>query len=87
MSEITSKEIEKMIYVVRGQKVMLDSDLADLYCVLTKNLNKAVKRNIDKFPQDFMFKLSKKEYEDLRFQFGTFKNATNGLKTVLNSST
>jgi hypothetical protein len=72
MSEITSKEIEKMIYVVRGQKVMLDSDLADLYCVLTKNLNKAVKRNIDKFPQDFMFKLSKKEHEDLRFQFGTF---------------
>jgi hypothetical protein len=69
-----------MIYVVRGQKVMLDSDLADLYCVLTKNLNKAVKRNIDKFPQDFMFKLSKKEYEDLRFQFGTFKNATKGRK-------
>jgi len=45
MSKITPKEIEKMIYVVRGQKVMLDSDLADLYCVLTKNLNKAVKRN------------------------------------------
>jgi hypothetical protein len=57
-----------------------DSDLADLYCVLTKNLNKAVKRNIDKFPQDFMFKLSKKEYEDLRFQFRTFKNATKGRK-------
>jgi hypothetical protein len=44
---------------------MLDIDLADLCCVLTKNLNKAVKRNIDKFPHDFMFKLSKKEYEDL----------------------
>ena len=80
MSEITPKEIERIIYVVRGQKVMLDSDLADLYCVLTKNLNKAVKRNIEKFPSDFMFKLTKKESEDLRFQFGTFKNATKGRK-------
>jgi hypothetical protein len=59
---------------------MLDTDLADLYCVLTKNLNKAVKRNTNKFPRDFMFKLNKKEYEDLRFQFGTFKNATKGRK-------
>jgi hypothetical protein len=80
MSGTTPKEIEKMIYVVRGQKVMLDSDLADLYCVLTKNLNKAVKRNVEKFPNDFMFKLTKKEYEDLRFQFGTFKNSTKGRK-------
>ena len=80
MLELTSKEIEKMIYVVRGQKVMLDSDLSDLYCVLTKNLNKAVKRNIEKFPSDFMFKLTRKEYEDLRFQFGTFKSATKGRK-------
>jgi hypothetical protein len=69
MSVITPKEIEKMIYVVRGQKVMLDSDLANLYSVLTKNLNKAVNRNTKKFPNDFMFKLTKKEYEDLRFQF------------------
>lgn len=55
MSEIMTKKIESMIYVVRGQKVMLDSYLAELYCVLTKNLNKAVKRNIEKFPRDFMF--------------------------------
>ena len=80
MSEITTKKIETMIYVVRGQKVMLDCDLAQLYCVLTKNLNKAVIRNIEKFPTDFMFKLSKKEFEDLRFQFGTFKTATKGRK-------
>ena len=80
MEKITPKVIEKMIYVVRGQKVMLDGDLAELYCVLTKNLNKAVKRNIEKFPNDFMFKLTKKEYEDLRFQFGTFKNSTKGRK-------
>jgi len=59
---------------------MLDSDLAELYGVLTKNLNKAVKRNINKFPRDFMFKLTQKEFEDLRFQFGTFKNATKGRK-------
>ncbi len=59
---------------------MLDSDLAELYGVLTKNLNKAVKRNSDKFPSDFMFKLTRDEYEDLRFQSGTFKNATSGRK-------
>ena len=80
MSKVTPKEIEKIIYIVRGQKVILDSDLADLYCVLTKNLNKAVKRNSEKFPSDFMFKLTKKEYEDLRFQFGTFKSSTKGRK-------
>lgn len=80
MSEIMPKNIEKMIYVIRGQKVMLDSDLAELYGVLTKNLNKAVNRNIEKFPSDFMFKLTKKEYDDLRFQFGTFKDATKGRK-------
>ena len=51
-----------VIYNVRGKKVMLDIDLADLYFFLTNNLNKAVKRNIEKFPNDFMFKLTKKEY-------------------------
>ncbi len=80
MSQITTNKIEKMIYVIRGQKVMLDSDLVELYCVLTKNLNKAVQRNIGKFPNDFMFRLSRKEFEDLRFQFGTFKNSTQGRK-------
>lgn len=52
---------------------MLDSDIAALYGVLTKNLNKAVKRNIDKFPVEFMFQLTKEEWENLRFQFGTLK--------------
>ena len=60
-----------MIYEIRGQKVMLDSDLAVLYEVETKNLNKAVKRNIDRFPNDFMFQLTKAELENLKFQFGT----------------
>ena len=57
MSEITSKIIEQMIYVVRGQNVMLDSDLADLYEVETRYLNKAVKRNIKRFPADLMFQI------------------------------
>jgi len=52
---------------------MLDNDLAQLYGVLTKNLNKAVVRNIDRFPVDFMIKLTKKEYDSLRFQIGTLK--------------
>lgn len=63
--------IERKIYLIRGKKVMLDRDLAILYGVLTKNLNKAVVRNLDRFPADFMFQLSEKEYENLKFQFGT----------------
>ena len=54
-------QIENMIYEIRGQKVMLDSDLAALYEVETFNLNKAVKRNIERFPADFMFQLAKDE--------------------------
>ncbi|MBS1565391.1 MAG: ORF6N domain-containing protein [Bacteroidetes bacterium] len=59
------------IYFIRGQKVMLDKDLALLYSVLTKNLNKAVKRNLKRFPGDFMFQLTQEEFENLRFHFGT----------------
>ena len=66
-------QIQNLIYEIRGYKVMLDSDLAELYGVLTKNLNKAVKRNIERFPKDFMFQLTKEEYQNLRFQFGTSK--------------
>ena len=63
--------IERKIYIIRGQKVMLDRDLAELYGVLTGNLNKAVKRNILRFPEDFMFQLTKEEFDNLKFQFGT----------------
>jgi len=63
-------QIQNMIYEIRGQKVMLDSDLAVLYGVETFNLNKAVKRNIDRFPDDFMFQLNKDEWESLIFQNG-----------------
>ena len=63
---ITSK-----IYLIRDEKVMLDFDLAELYNVETKNLNRAVKRNINRFPEDFMFQLTKQEVTNLRFQIGT----------------
>ena len=58
------------IYIIRDVKVMLDSDLAELYGVETFNLNKSVKRNIKRFPDDFMFQLSKEEFQNLIFQFG-----------------
>ena len=66
--------IEKKILLIRGEKVMLDADLAELYQVETFNLNKAVKRNINRFPQDFMFQLTKQEADSLRFQIGISKN-------------
>jgi hypothetical protein len=66
--------LQSRIYLIRGQRVMLDSHLAELYGVLTKNLNKAVNRNLERFPKDFMFQLSHKEYGSfLRFQFGTLE--------------
>ena len=63
--------IQNKIYELRGCKVMLDFDLAEMYQVETKNLNLAVKRNIKRFPLDFMFQLTTKEWENLRFQFAT----------------
>ena len=63
--------IEDMICFIRGQKVMLDSDLADLYGVSTTRLNEQVKRNIKRFPEDFMFQLTKEEFEILKSQFAT----------------
>ena len=62
--------IRSKIYEIRGQRVMLDRDLAELYGVTTGNLNKAVKRNIRRFPPDFMFQLTKEEWDSLRFQIG-----------------
>lgn len=67
---VTMSRIESKIYLIRGQKVMLDRDLASLYGVTTFNLNKAVKRNIKRFPADFMFQLTRIEYNALRFQIG-----------------
>lgn len=64
--------IQNLIYEIRGQKVMLDSDLARLYGVEVKRLNEAVKRNIRRFPNDFMFQLTKEEWQNLRSQIATF---------------
>jgi hypothetical protein len=63
--------IERSIRLIRGDKVILDEDLSELYGVETKNLIKAVKRNLDRFPADFMFQLTNQEFADLRFQTGT----------------
>ena len=68
---IVPQEIRNLIYTIRGKQVMLDSDLATLYQVETKNLNKAVKRNINRFPVSFCFQLTEEEVENLRFQIGT----------------
>ena len=63
--------IQSKIYEIRGQKVMLDRDLAELYGIETKRLKEAVRRNLRRFPVDFMFELNRKEFEFLRSQFAT----------------
>ena len=65
------EQIQHAVYVVRAQNVMIDSDLAQLYGVETKVLNLAVKRNSNRFPEDFMFELTEKEWMNLRFQIET----------------
>lgn len=75
--EISSSEIKELIYNIRGKQVMLDCDVAILYHYTTKNINKAVKRNIDRFPEDFCFRLTESEFQDLRFQFGTLNRKVN----------
>ena len=69
--EFEVEEIKKKIYTIRGKQVMLDNDVAKLYHYATKNINKALKRNMERFPEDFCFQLTEKELENLRFQFGT----------------
>jgi hypothetical protein len=75
--------VEQRIYLIRGHRVMVDSDLAALYGVTTFNLNKAVKRNIDRFPEDFMFQLTKDEADVLRFQIGMTKSTGRGGRRYL----
>ena len=101
MNNIVPHEvIERKIFLIRGQKVMIDSDLAELYCIENKYLKRAVNRNIERFPSDFMFQLTKEEYNLLRCQFGTLKKGEHAkflpyvfteqgismLSSVLNSS-
>ena len=68
---VNSAEIKNLIYTIRGKQVILDSDVAMLYHYETKNVNKAMKRNIDRFPEDFCFQLTKDEMDKMWFQNGT----------------
>jgi hypothetical protein len=70
-------QIEQAIFLIRGQRVMLDRDLAAMYGVSTGNLNKAVRRNLSRYPADFMFQLTAEEADASRFQFGILKRGLN----------
>lgn len=78
---IPTERIERCILLIRGQKVMLDSDLAELYGVPVKVLNQAVKRNARRFPGDFMFQLTRQEFTDLRSQSVTSSSGWGGRRT------
>ena len=80
-SQISIPEIESKIFVVRKSKIMLDSDLSALYGVTTKRLNQQVNRNLQRFPRDFMFRLTKAEHELLRLQIATSKKGRGGRRT------
>ena len=73
---VSSEEVLNRIYVIRGKRVMLDRDLAALYGVETKVLNQAVTRNVERFPSDFMFRISKQDFIDLRSQTVTANHVT-----------
>jgi len=77
------RSIQNRIYEIRGESVMLDSDLATLYETETRALNFAVQRNVKRFPKDFMFQLTKEEWEGLRFQFETLEKSDNPLRTQI----
>ena len=70
---ISNNSIKNKIYTIKGMQVMLDSDLAELYCVSAKRLNEQVKRNIERFPEQFMFQLTQSEFNPLRSQFATLE--------------
>lgn len=78
MSEVITTKIENIIYVIRGQKVMLDSDLAKLYGIETSQLNRQVRRNLNRFPNDFMFELDSEEFNSLICQIGISKKGRGG---------
>lgn len=73
LTTLPDEVLVNKIYMIRGQKVMLDRDLAELYGVETKQLKRQVKRNLERFPEDFMFELTREEYNSLRSQIGTLK--------------
>lgn len=80
---ISLERIAQSILLIRGHKVLLDSDLAALYGVTTKRLNEQVRRNRERFPEDFMFPLTEEEYASLRSQFATSTTARGGRRYLL----
>lgn len=82
-----AENLAPLIYLVRGEKVLLDADLAGLYGVEARTLNQAVKRNLDRFPEDFMFQLTTEEYEGIRSQFVTASRGgkSNSSQSVMSS--
>jgi len=78
MASSVSLHISEIIQTIRGQKVIIDADLAELYGVTTKRLNEQIRRNKDRFPDDFMFRLSKEEFDSLRSQNATSKQGRGG---------
>jgi hypothetical protein len=84
---IPEKRILRIILVIRGENVILDSDLAALYGVETRRLNEQVRRNIDKFPEDFMFQLTKEEFANLKSQIATSSSGWGGRRKTARSGT
>jgi|SRR5437879_2779140 len=83
MNDLELAKIARLVFFVRGEKVMLDADLARLYGVTTGNLNKAVKRNQRRFPGDFIFQLTEKETENLIFQSGRSKGRGRAVSSTI----
>jgi len=79
---IVQGEINSKIFILRGKQVMIDRDLAELYMVETKRLNEQVKRNLDRFPNDFMFQMTEKELENWKSQFATSNKEIMGLRKM-----
>ena len=82
ITKIPIERIESIIFSIRGERVILDSDLAKLYGVTTARLNQQVRRNVERFPGDFMFELSKEEYDSLMLQFATSKGRRGGRRKL-----
>ena len=86
MENVTAQTIENKIFTIRGVQVMLDKDLAELYEVETKRINEQVKRNIERFPEEFCFQLTKEEVESLRLQIVTLNTEIPNLKSQIATS-
>jgi hypothetical protein len=85
-NEISTLQIEKKIFVIRGVQVMIDRDIAELYGVETRRLNEQVKRNITRFPEEFMFQLTRDEIDNLKSQIVTSRETDSVMSQIATSS-